>query len=51
MISNVDDMLTWSEKFLRAGAHGVDDLSRSRFAVTPDGPGLGVVVFNPDVGG
>jgi len=51
MISNVDDMLTWSEKFLRVGARGDDDLSLSRFAVTPNGLGLGVVVFNADVGG
>jgi len=51
MISTVDDMLTWSEKFLRVGARGDDDLSLSRVAVTPNGLGLGVVVFNADVGG
>ena len=51
MISNVDDLLTWSEKFLRAGALDDTNLSESRFAVNEHGLGLGVVVFDPDLGG
>ncbi len=51
MVSNVDDLLAWSEGFLRAGTLGHADLADSRFAVTPNGLGLGVIVWSPTVGG
>ena len=52
MVSNVDDLLTWGEHYLREGALGHVDLSQSRFQVEPTkGVGLGVIVWNPGVGG
>ena len=51
MVSNVDDLLTWGAQYLRAGAMGHVDLSRSRFAVNDQGLGLGVIVFAAGVGG
>jgi D-alanyl-D-alanine carboxypeptidase len=51
MVSNVDDLVLWSEHFLRAGAFGHTDLHDSRFAVDPSGLGLGVIVWAPGVGG
>ena len=35
IVSNVDDLVLWSEHFLRAGAFGHTDLHDSRFAVDP----------------
>ena len=51
MVSDADDLLAWSDAFLRAGAFGHPDLADSRFEVTPNGLGLGVVVWSPLVGG
>jgi D-alanyl-D-alanine carboxypeptidase len=51
MVSDANDLLVWSDEFLRDGAFGHVDLSGSRFAVTPNGLGLGVVVWAPGVGG
>ena len=51
MVSNVDDLLTWSHDYLRKGTAGHVDLSQSRFAVTDNGLGLSVAVWAPDVGG
>jgi D-alanyl-D-alanine carboxypeptidase len=52
MVSNVDDLLTWGEHYLREGAVGHVDLAQSRFQVdATKGVGLGVIVWNPDVGG
>jgi D-alanyl-D-alanine carboxypeptidase len=51
MVSDTNDLLVWSDAFLRDGAFGRADLSDSRFEVTLNGLGLAVVVWAPGVGG
>ena len=50
MVSSVDDLLVWADQFLRAATIGADSLAGTRFEITPDGLGLGVLVWAPGFG-
>jgi D-alanyl-D-alanine carboxypeptidase len=51
MITTPEDLLDWSVAFLRDGARGREDLSLSRFQVSPTtGTGLGVIPWSSQHG-
>ena len=50
MVTTPEDLLDWGVAFLRDGASGREDLSLSRFQVSPNGTALGVIPWSIDSG-